>query len=154
MDEGRSGYDLNRPALDRRRDAVASDVILIHKISRLARDHAHQALLLRELRKRVRVEFVKHPTGDSPEGQLLENMLGAIANFERRVIAARTRRGRQDWVRQGALVGGGVPYTATASWPMPPPDAASRRRAWTPCRRSAAMWARGWRMRTSPATKR
>ena len=37
-------------------------------------------------------------------------MLGAIANFEGRVIADRTRRGRQHWVRQGALVGGGVPY--------------------------------------------
>lgn len=113
VDEGRSGYDLNRPALDRLRDAVsggAVDVVLVHEIGRLARDHADQALLLRELRKRVRVEFVKHPTDDSPEGQLLEHMLGAIANFEGRVIADRTRRGRQHWVEQGALVASGVPY--------------------------------------------
>ena len=113
VDEGRSGYDLNRPALDRLRDAVAAgavDVVLVHEIGRLARDHPDQALLLRELRKRVRVEFVKHPTDDSPEGQLLEHMLGAIANFEGRVIADRTRRGRQHWVEQGALVTSGVPY--------------------------------------------
>ena len=37
-------------------------------------------------------------------------MLGAIANFEGRVIADRTRRGRQHWVEQGALVTSGVPY--------------------------------------------
>ena len=68
VDEARSGYDLNRPALDRLRDAVAAgtvDVVVVHEIGRLARDHADQALLLRELRKRVRVEFVKHPTDDS-----------------------------------------------------------------------------------------
>lgn len=113
VDEGRSGYDLNRPALDRLRDAVtagAVDVVLVHEIGRLARDHADQALLLRELRKRVQVEFVKHPTDESPEGQLLEHMRGAIANFEGRVIADRTRRGRQHWVEQGALVASGVPY--------------------------------------------
>jgi site-specific DNA recombinase len=113
VDEARSGYTLVRPALDRLRDAVTSgafDVVLIHEIGRLARDYADQALLLREIRKRARVEFVKHPTDDSPEGQLLENMLGAIANFEGRVIADRTRRGRQHWVEQGALVASGVPY--------------------------------------------
>ncbi len=113
VDEARSGYTLVRPALDRLRDAVSSgafDVVLIHEIGRLARDYADQALLLRELRKRAQVEFVKHPTDDSPEGQLLENMLGAIANFEGRVIADRTRRGRQHWVEQGALVASGVPY--------------------------------------------
>ena len=113
VDEARSGYTLVRPALDRLRDAVSSgafDVVLIHEIGRLVRDYADQALLLREIRERAQVEFVKHPTDDGPEGQLLENMLGAIANFEGRVIADRTRRGRQHWVRQGALVGGGVPY--------------------------------------------
>ena len=67
--EGRSGHDLNRPALDRLPDAVAAgtlDVVVVHEISRLPRDHADQAVLLRELRKRVHVEFVKHPTDDSP----------------------------------------------------------------------------------------
>ena len=71
VDEARSGYDLNRPALDRLRDAVSSgafDVVLVHELGRLARDYADQALLLREIRKRARVEFVKHLTDDSPEG--------------------------------------------------------------------------------------
>ena len=113
VDEGRSGYDLNRPALDRLRDAVASgafDVVLVHEISRVARERFDQALLLREFRQRVRVEFVKHPTDNTAEGELIENVLGDFAHFEGRIIADRTRRGRQHWVRQGALVGGGVPY--------------------------------------------
>ena len=113
VDEARSGYTLARPALDRLRDAVqagAFDVVLVHEIGRLARERFDQALLLRELRQRARVEFVKHPTDNTAEGELIENVLGDFAHFEGRLIADRTRRGRQHWVEQGALVASGVPY--------------------------------------------
>ena len=113
VDEARSGYTLARPALDRLRDAVqagAFAVVLVHEIGRLARERFDQALLLREFRQRVRVEFAKHPTDDTAEGELIENVLGDFAHFEGRLIADRTRRGRQHWVEQGALVASGVPF--------------------------------------------
>ncbi len=113
VDEARSGYTLARPALDRLRDAVqagAIDIVLAYDISRLARDRADQAVLLRELRCKVRVEFVKHQTDDSAEGELLENVLGDFAHYYGRQFADLTRRGRQHVVEQGALVASGVPY--------------------------------------------
>ena len=113
VDEGRSGYTLARPALDRLRDAVAAggfEVVLIHEISRLARERFDQALLLRELRQHTRVEFAKHPSDGTPESELTENVLGDFAHFEGKLIADRTRRGKLHWLHQGALMGGFVPY--------------------------------------------
>ncbi len=113
VDEARSGYDLARPALDRLRDAVARgdvDVIVIHEIGRLSRDRCNQALLLKELRRRARLEFVQHPSDASPQGELIENILGDFADFEGKVIRDRMRRGKLFRAREGALMGGFVPY--------------------------------------------
>ena len=113
-DEGYSGATLERPGLDRLRDALRSrefDVVLFHSPDRLARKAVYQGLVLEELDKAgVRVEFLNHPVDDSPEGKMLLGMQALFAEYERAKIAERQRRGKLYWAKQGALLGGYVPY--------------------------------------------
>lgn len=113
-DEGYSGATLARPALDRLRDAVREgslDLVLFHSPDRLARKALLQGLLLEELEQAgVAVAFLNHPVDDSPEGKMLLGMQGLFAEYERAKIAERNRRGKLHWARQGALMGGYVPY--------------------------------------------
>ena len=114
VDEGVSGATLERPQLDRLRDAVRSGevaTILLYAPDRLARKVVYQAILLEEFtHANVRVQFLQGPSDDSDEGRLLLTMQGAIAEYERAKISERTRRGKHHRARQGAVMGGYVPY--------------------------------------------
>ncbi len=87
LDEGWSGATLVRPALEQVRDQAAVgaiDLLYIHCPDRLARRYAHQALVLEELaRAGVEVRFLNRPVGETPEDQLLLQMQGMIAEYER-----------------------------------------------------------------------
>src|SRR3954465_10517123 len=67
VDEGSSGSVLVRPALERLRDAAAAGRIgqlYVLAPDRLARRHAHQALLMEEFRRAgVEVTFLNRPIG-------------------------------------------------------------------------------------------
>jgi site-specific DNA recombinase len=108
VDEGFSGSRLDRPGLDRLRDAAADgliDVALVYCPDRLARSYIHQQVVLEELQKRgVRVHFVEHPIGERAEDRLLVQMQGVIAEYERAKILERTRRGRLHKVRSGQML--------------------------------------------------
>src|SRR5262249_21180844 len=82
-DEGYSGSRLDRPGLDRLRDAAREgefDVLAVLSPDRLARKYAYQALLLEEFRKDGReVAFVNHPISEDPHDQLLLQIQGAVA---------------------------------------------------------------------------
>ena len=115
-DEGVSGATLVRPALERLRDGAAEgsfEVLLCHSPDRLARRYAYQVLLLEEF-ARTGVEVVFALEGErteTPEGELLRQMQGMIAEYERAQIAERTRRGRLHRARSGsAAVLGRAPY--------------------------------------------
>src|SRR5262249_46189029 len=114
VDDGYSGAELARPALDRLREAVrrhAVEIVLIHDPDRLARKAAHQFLLMEEFeRAGVRVEFLTTPREDTPEGKLLLQVKGVIAEYEREKIRERTSRGRREAARQGRLTAGSAPY--------------------------------------------
>jgi site-specific DNA recombinase len=72
---------------------------------RLARSDPHQWLLLEEFKKyRCNVICMENPFGDSPHGQLLAQMQGRIAEYERSQIADRTRRGRLHKARKAELL--------------------------------------------------
>jgi site-specific DNA recombinase len=107
-DEGFSGAKLNRPGLDRLRDQAALaafEVVLITTPDRLARKFVHQAILLEELNQcGCRVEFLDRPMSDDPHDQLLLQIRGAVAEYERNLIAERMRRGRQAKYRSGLLL--------------------------------------------------
>jgi len=75
VDNGYSGATLIRPALERLRDVAAAggiDRLYVHSPDRLARNYAHQVLLLEEfLRAGVEVVFLNREVGQTPEDQLL-----------------------------------------------------------------------------------
>jgi site-specific DNA recombinase len=108
LDEGYSGASLNRPGLDALRDAAAMaefEVVLITAPDRLARKYVHQVLLLEELQGGgCQVEFVERPMSQDPNDQLLLQIRGAVAEYERTLIAERMRRGRLAKLRAGQLL--------------------------------------------------
>src|SRR5215217_2100469 len=108
IDEGYSGASLNRPGLDALRDAAAMaefEVVLVAAPDRLARNYVHQVLLLEELQGRgCRVEFLERPMSQDPNDQLLLQIRGAVAEYERTLIAERMRRGRLAKLRSGQLL--------------------------------------------------
>jgi site-specific DNA recombinase len=107
IDEGRSGATLARPALERLRDAVAGgelDRVYVHAPDRLARRYAYQVLLIEEFRRGgVDVVFLNRPIGGSAEDDLLLQVQGMIAEYERARILERSRRGRRHAARSGAV---------------------------------------------------
>jgi site-specific DNA recombinase len=107
-DDGYSGAKLNRPGLDRLRDHAAFaafELLLITAPDRLARNYVHQMLLIDELVQRgCQVEFLERPMSDDPHDQLLLQIRGAVAEYERNLIADRMRRGRQARLRTGQLL--------------------------------------------------
>lgn len=116
IDDGYSGSEMTRPALERLRDHVAASMIdrlYIHSPDRLARNFAHQAILLEELRKcGCEVIFLNQDgLPDSPETNMLIQMQGMFAEYERAKIMERTRRGRRHAAHQGSVgVFGCAPY--------------------------------------------
>lgn len=115
LDDGYSGGALVRPALERLRDLVAEGVIervLIYSPDRLAREYAHQVLLLEEFRQvGADVRFRRAPSGQTPEDQLVVQFQGMIAQYERAQILERTRRGKRHKALRGVLnVLSGAPY--------------------------------------------
>ncbi len=107
VDNGHSGSSLRRPALERLRDRVAQgavDTIFVHSPDRLARRYAHQVLLLEEFAKSaVRVTMIEGSSGDSAEDQLLVQVQGVIAEYERAKIMERSRRGKLHKARTGSV---------------------------------------------------
>jgi site-specific DNA recombinase len=107
-DEGISGARLDRPALDRRRDAAQRgefDAVTVLSPDRLARNYAHQWLLIEEFEKlHLPLIFLQNPFGDTPQGKLLTRMQGMIAAYERAQILERTRRGRLEKARRGEFL--------------------------------------------------
>ncbi len=113
-DEGYSGSRLDRPGLDRLRDAAAEgafDLVAVYTPDRLARKYAYQVLLLEEFRKAgCEVAFVQRPITDDPHDPLLLQIQGAVAEYERAVLGERFRRGELQKARAGPWTAGKAPY--------------------------------------------
>jgi len=107
VDEGYSGSTLVRPALERLRDAVADsriDRVYILAPDRLARRYAYQVLLVEEFRRSgAEVVFLNRSIGGSAEDDLLLQVQGVIAEYERAKILERGRRGRRHAAQTGAV---------------------------------------------------
>jgi len=113
VDEGYSGARLDRPGLERLRDVVAAGTVaavLVYAPDRLARHYAYQVVIIEELtRAGCAVIFLNHAFGESPEEQMLLQVQGVFAEYERALMAERTRRGRLFAARQGRVNWGGNP---------------------------------------------
>src|SRR2546422_763150 len=115
LEEGYSGATLVRPALERLRDVMAAgsvDRLYVHSPDRLARKYAYQVLLVDEFRHAgVEVIFLNRALGQSPEDDLLLQVQGMIAEYERAKIIERHRRGKRHAAHVGAVnVLSGAPY--------------------------------------------
>jgi site-specific DNA recombinase len=113
IDDGYSGAELDRPALNRLRQATGEarvDVVLAYDPDRLSRKLYHQMILAEEFEKQgIKLEFVTQDMGDSPEDRMFFNMRGLVAEYEREKIRERTIRGSREKARQGKVVNAGVP---------------------------------------------
>jgi len=107
IDDGYSGTTLLRPALERLRDQSAAgliDRLYVHAPDRLARRYAYQVLLIDEFkRQNVEVIFLNRELGQSPEDEMLLQMQGMIAEYERAKIMERCRRGKLHAARRGCV---------------------------------------------------
>lgn len=116
VDNGVSGSYLQRPALDALRDRarLVNDIekILIMCPDRLARKYSHQLILVDEFQRfGVEIIFANRSISKSPEDQLLFQIQGVIAEFEREKIMERSRRGKLFKAKTGHLsVMSGAPY--------------------------------------------
>jgi site-specific DNA recombinase len=115
VDDGVSGTTLARPALERLRDAAYSGAfqkLYVHSPDRLARRYAYQVLLVEELpRHGVEIVFLNRALGVSPEEDLLLQMQGMFAEYERAKILERSRRGKRHAAQCGSVnVLGHAPY--------------------------------------------
>ena len=115
IDQGYSGSTLIRPALERLRDAVAAGEIerlYVHSPDRLARKYAYQVMLVDECQRAgVTIAFLNRALGNSPEDELLLQVQGMIAEYERAKMLERSRRGKRHRAQQGAVnVLSGAPY--------------------------------------------
>ena len=106
-----SGKDLNRPELEEMIKFVRDgDTVLVHSMGRLARNLDDLRSIVRRLTaKKVRVEFMKEHlsfTGDdNAMANLLLNVMGAFAEFERSLIRERQREGIALAKKRGAYRG-------------------------------------------------
>jgi site-specific DNA recombinase len=115
LDEGYSGGTLVRPALERLRDTAADgaiDRLYVHSPDRLARKYAYQVLLVDEFQRcGVELIFLNRELGRSPEDDLLLQVQGMVAEYERAKILERSRRGKRHAAQRGSVnVLSGAPY--------------------------------------------
>ena len=115
VDDGYSGAELDRPALNRLRQAAREgrvDVVLAYDPDRLSRKLYHQMILAEEFEKQgIKLEFVTQDMGTSPEDRMFFNMRGLVAEYEREKIRERTMRGSREKARQGKVVSvGAIPF--------------------------------------------
>jgi site-specific DNA recombinase len=95
MDDGYSGTRFVRPGLERLRDlAYAGGINRLYVLDpdRLARKYAYQEVLLDEFRRaEIEIIFLNHRAGHTPEDELLLQVQGMMAEYERAKILERTR---------------------------------------------------------------
>ena len=109
-DAGYSGSDASRPGLAEalsRLDSGEAEVLIVARLDRLARDLVLQETIM----SRAAVVSVAEPDLDGdPTRVLVRQVLGAIAQYERALIAARMSAGKAAKRAAGGYAGGRPPY--------------------------------------------
>ena len=113
-DDGFSGAYLQRPALNQLREDIkkkAFDVLALYSLDRLSRKTGHQLFLQDELKKNgVKMEILGESFKDTPQGELSNTILSAVAQYEREVIRQRMMDGIRRKIEGGVLIGCPPPY--------------------------------------------
>ena len=107
IDDGYSGTLLDRPALNQLRADLKTDLfdtVYFLAADRIARDVAHQTIIVDELLKYgKKITIAGKDYEENPENKLALTVMGAAAEFERAKIIERTTRGRLHRLRMGEL---------------------------------------------------
>jgi len=107
-DAGRSGKDMDRPAMTALLDDVQrGDVLVISKLDRLSRSLVDFSSLM-ERAQRQKWNVVALDLGidlSTPHGEFMASVLAAMARWERRIIGQRTREGMAAAKAKGRLPG-------------------------------------------------
>src|SRR6201981_3121491 len=109
-DQGVSGASSNRPALNELLKACrrgSMDVVVVWKFDRFARSLTHLMSGL-EMCRALGIDFVSvtEPLDTSlPSGELVFQMIGAVAQFERSLIAERVKSGLANARAKGKVLG-------------------------------------------------
>ncbi len=107
-DEGFSGSANKRPALDKALAALRpGDVLTVWKLDRLGRSLSHLIQIAEDLGKRgIGFRSLSEAIDTTtPQGVLIFNIMGALAQFERSLIIERTRAGLAAARLRGTKVG-------------------------------------------------
>jgi DNA invertase Pin-like site-specific DNA recombinase len=108
QDKGLSGSDRSRPGLH---DALSKlkkgDVLVVWRLDRLGRSLAHLIELIDTIGKQGAgfASLTESIDTTTAGGRLVFHMMGALAEFERGLIAERTRAGMRAAKRRGKHVG-------------------------------------------------
>lgn len=112
-DEAMSGKTDKRPEFRRmiaELEDKGIDLVLVHKLDRFARNRYDAAVNKHAITgKGARLLAVDHPLGDSPEDQLMEGILEAMAEFYSLNLAKETMKGLRETAHKGNFTGGWVP---------------------------------------------
>src|SRR6266542_1600618 len=114
-DRGASGASFELEQLNKILDLARShafDVLIVREVDRLSRNLAKQ-LIVEEWLKRegVSIQYVLGEYPDTPEGSLMKNIRATVAEFERLKIVERNKRGRRLKVEAGSVMAHGqAPY--------------------------------------------
>lgn len=110
-----TGSDLARHDLSRLREDVRAkkyDAVLVWKIDRLSRNLKHLLTIFEELKDHGAsfISFQENLDFQGPIGNLIFQIFGAIAQFERELIKGRTHMGRVASAEMGNYTGAVIPY--------------------------------------------
>jgi site-specific DNA recombinase len=97
IDDGLTGTLLDRPALEQLRQDAKTDLfdrIYFHAADRIAREAAHQTIIIDELLKKrgKQITINGKDYEENPENKLALNLLGLFSEYERAKIMERTSR--------------------------------------------------------------
>jgi site-specific DNA recombinase len=110
-----TGASLDRPSLDQLREFVSEnhvDVLLVYEVDRFARSLIYFMLLEEEFRRYgVKIEYINDQYGDTEEGQVNKQIHAMLAEYERKKLAERSKRGLRGKAKSGYVnVGSRPPY--------------------------------------------
>lgn len=114
MDDGWTGEILQRPSLDRMRDAVQEnrlDILYVYDRGRISRVFAYQEIIIEEINnKGVKFVTLHDVAAVTAEERVLQAMQGVFHEYERVKIVERFRRGKMYKAKNGVLVNAQAPY--------------------------------------------
>jgi site-specific DNA recombinase len=104
-DAGESARSADRPQYQALLDYIADneiDVLVVHKLDRLARNLEDHAALRAQLRQRnVQLVSVTENLEDSPSGKLIEGILASLNEFYSANLSQEIRKGQLQKLREG-----------------------------------------------------